>query len=87
MRRLRYDAVAPLLAADNAALAQMARRDLLGEQIPAGSLGELPGVRPILARQQPDGRWRYPDGNPQIRSRAAYDQLETDRQLAVLVCK
>ena len=87
MRRLRYDAVAPLLAADSPALVHMARRDLLGEQIPAGRLGQLPGVRPILARQQPDGRWRYPGGNPEIRSRAAYDQLETYRQLAVLVCK
>src|SRR5512142_1119616 len=87
MGRLRYDAVAPLLAADNAALVHTARRDLLGEHIPAGSLGELPGVRAILARQQPDGRWRYPGGNPEIRSRGAYDQLETYRQLAVLVCK
>jgi hypothetical protein len=87
MRRLRYDAVAPLLAADNAALVHMARRDLLGEQIPAGSLAELPGARRVIARQQADGRWRYPGGNPQIRSRAAYDQLETYRQLAVLVCK
>ena len=47
----------------------------------------LPGVRAILARQQPDGRWRYPGGNPEIRSRGAYDQLETYRQLAVLACK
>jgi len=87
MTRLRYDAVAPLLASGDTALVQMARRDLLGEQIPAGSLAGLPSARRVIARQQPDGRWRYSGGNPQIRSRAAYDQLETYRQLAVLVCK
>ena len=65
----------------------MARRDLLGEHISVGSVGEFPGVRRIVARQQPDGRWKYPGGNPEIRSRTAYDQLETYRQLAVLVCK
>ena len=40
-----------------------------------------------VARQRPNGGWRYPGGNPQIRSRAAYDQPETYRQLAVLVHK
>lgn len=87
MRQLRYDPIAPLLAADDAALTLTVRRDLLGEQIPAGSLGESAGVHRIVARQQPDGRWKYPGGNPQIRSRAAYDQMETYRQLAVLVRK
>ena len=87
VRQLRYDPVAPLLAADDAALAVTARRDLLGEHIPAGSLAESAGVHRIVARQQPDGRWKYPAGNPEVRSRAAYDQLETYRQLAVLVCK
>jgi hypothetical protein len=59
MRRLRYDAAAPLLAADDPAWVQMARRDLLGGQIPVGSLAGLPGARRVLTRQQPDGRWRY----------------------------
>lgn len=85
--QLRHDAVAPLLAADDAFLVQTARRDLLGEHIPAGGLATPAGVHQIVARQQPDGRWKYPGGNPDIRSRAAYDQLETYRQLAVLVCK
>ena len=65
----------------------MARRTLLGETMPEINTGELPGVRRVVARQQPDGRWKYPGGNPDIRSRAAYDQLETFRQLGVLVCK
>ena len=37
--------------------------------------------------QQPDGWWKYPGGDPDIRSRAAYDQMEIYRQLGVLVCR
>jgi squalene-hopene cyclase-like protein len=87
MKPWRHDPIGPLLAADDAALRSMARRELLGEAMPEINKGELPGVRRIMARQQPDGRWKYPGGNPEIRSRAAYDQLETYRQLGVLVCK
>ncbi|MGE5286569.1 MAG: hypothetical protein ACM3ML_05065 [Micromonosporaceae bacterium] len=87
MKHLRRDPVAAVLAADDAALRYVARRDLLGETAPGASVDEFPGVRQAVARQQPDGRWKYPGGNLQIRSRADYDQLETYRQLAVLVCK
>jgi len=87
MKQLRCDPIGSFLAADDAALRSMARRELLGETTPGISVAELPGVRRAVARQQPDGRWKYPGGNPQIRSRAGYDQLETYRQLGVLVCK
>ena len=87
MKQLRRDPIGLLVAADDAALRSMARRELLGETTPGISVAELPAVRRAVTRQQPDGRWRYPGGNPDIRSRAAYDQLETYRQLGVLVCK
>jgi Squalene-hopene cyclase C-terminal domain len=87
MKRLQRDPMGLLVAADDAALRSMARRELLGETTPELNVAELPGVRQAVARQQPDGRWKYPGGNPQIRSRAAYDQMETYRQLGVLVCK
>ena len=87
MKPLRHDPTGLLLAADDAALRSMSRRELLGETTPEISVAELPAVRRAVARQQPDGRWKYPGGNPEIRSRAAYDQLETYRQLGVLVCK
>ena len=86
-KQLRRDPIRSLLAADDAALRPMARRELLGETTPEITLAELPGVRRAAARQQPDGRWKYPGGKPGIRSRAAYDQMETYRQLGVLVCK
>ena len=87
MKQLRRDPIGLLLATDDAALRSMARHELLGETTPEINMDELAGVRRAVARQQPDGRWKYPGGNPDIRSRAAYDQLETYRQLGVLVCK
>lgn len=85
---LRHDALAPLLAASNPAVRHWVRRDLLHERVPPlTDLWELPEVRRILARQQRDGRWRYPGGNPAIRSARNYDQLETFRQLGILTAK
>jgi hypothetical protein len=87
VKHLRRDPTGDFLAADDAALRFIARRELLGETSPETDTGGFPGVRRIVARQQPDGRWKYPGGNTAIRSQAAYDQMETYRQLAVLVCK
>ena len=88
MTYLRHDPLPPLLAAGHPALRYMVRRDLLGEQPgPAAVLWQSPDVRRAVARQRPDGGWTYPGGNPQVRSPADYDQLETYRQLGVLVRK
>ena len=87
MKQLRHDPCGALFAADDAALRSMARRALLGETTPEIIMAELPAVRRAVAEQQADGRWKYPGGNPDVRSRAAYDQLETFRQLGVLVCE
>jgi hypothetical protein len=38
---------------------------------------------PLISAKQ----WRYPGGDLAIRPAAVYDQLETYRQLAMLVCK
>jgi hypothetical protein len=81
MKELRRDPLAPLLATENRALLYVARRDLLGEpSTPIATLWESPEVLRAVARQRPDGGWTYPGGNPEIRSPAAYDQLETYRQ-------
>ena len=88
MKHLRRDPLPSLLATSNPTLRYMVRRDLLGEHsTPAAALRESADVLRAGARQRPDGGWAYPGGNPQIRSPADYDQLETYRQLGVLVCK
>ena len=50
MKQLRRDPTGLLVAADDAALRAMARRELLGETTPEISLAELPGVRRATAR-------------------------------------
>ena len=88
MKHLRRDPLPPLLATDDPALLQAVRRDLPGEPpAPLTAVWESPEVLRAVARQRPDGGWAYRGGNPAIRSPADYDQLETYRQLAVLVCK
>jgi hypothetical protein len=87
MQHLRRDPIGTLLAADDPAVQSVVRRELLGGPTSGLHMAELPAARRAVARQQPDGRWKYPGGNPDIRSQAAYDQLETYRQLGVLVRK
>jgi hypothetical protein len=87
-RLLKVDPVPLLASSGNAAISFFARRDLLG--LDAGtvsSLWKLPEAQKILARQQPDGSWRYPGGKPRLRSQENYDQLETFRQAGTLVEK
>jgi hypothetical protein len=80
------DLAARLAGLDNPAIAYFARRDLLDEDAgPVSALWELREARRIVARQNLDGSWRYPGGQERIRSRENYDQLETFRQVAILV--
>ncbi len=80
---------APLLASSsNAAIAYFARRDLLvGGDDPVSVLWDLPEARRVLGKRTPNGSWRYPGGKRAIRSQENYDQLETFRQLGILVEK
>lgn len=85
-KALRVDPLPLLLGCGNPAVEYFARRDLLGERTgPVSALWDAPAARWILRRQNADGSWTYPGGDDRIRSRANYDQLETFRQLAVLV--
>ena len=84
--RLRVDPTPMLVSSSNAAIAFFARRDLLGAATgPISALWDLPQARKIVAKQYADGRWRYPGGKSSVRSRRNYDQLETFRQVGILV--
>ena len=50
-------------------------------------LWELPEARRVVGRQSQNGSWRYAGGKHSIRSQENYDQLETFRQLGILVEK
>lgn len=85
---LKVDPAPLLVSCSNAAIAFFARRDLFdsgGE--PVGLLWDLPEARRVVARQSQDGSWRYPGGKRAIRSQENYNQLETFRQLGILVEK
>jgi hypothetical protein len=87
-RILRVDLAALLASSSNAAIAFFAKRDLLGGNAdPAGALWVLPEARRVLSKQAQNGSWRYPGGKRSIRSKENYDQLETFRQLGLLVEK
>lgn len=80
--------ISALASSSNPAIAFFARRDLLGERsVRASSLWELREPLRILRRQTVNGSWRYPDSNRSLRSPENYDQIETFRQLGILVEK
>ncbi len=83
-RLLRHDPLPWLLSTDDAAVTTLVRRDLLGRRADARPLWELPEARRILRRQQPDGRWCYPQHKP---APFNYDLYETFNTLGTLVCK
>jgi hypothetical protein len=62
---------------------------LLSEALPpVETLWELPAAQSLLRRQLDSGAWPYPGGGkPEHRASEDYDQLETYRNLAILVEK
>ncbi len=80
------DPIPALLAAGDSALTYFVRGDLLGEPVgPASVLWELPEPQRLLRKQQADGSWRYPGGNPASTPGSNYAVLETFRSLGILV--
>jgi hypothetical protein len=88
-RRLRFDPLPALLSTDDPALAFAATRDLLEEDAgPVSALWSLPVVEKLLRKQRPDGSWPYPGGGiPKHRATEDYEQLETYRDLGIIVEK
>ena len=81
----KYPPIPPLLASENRAIVSFAERDLLGKDFQMENLWQLPEVQKILRRQTPDGCWVYPGGKENVRSQENYNQLETYRNIGVLV--
>jgi hypothetical protein len=78
--------MSPLLSAGNNAIAFFAAKDLLGNaEMSMKTLWDLPEAKKIVSKQQPDGSWKYPGGNKNIRSSENYNQIETFRNLGYLV--
>lgn len=83
----KYNPIVPLLEYNNKAVSLMARRDLIDKQISLQDLWQLTEPQNILRKQKKNGSWEYPGGNKQIRTKENYNQLETYRNLGVLIEK
>lgn len=86
LEELKHDPLPFLLGSTSRPLVYFVKRDLLDQNLGRvqGLWGDL-GVQKIISKQRPDGSWPYPGGNRRIRSQEDYDQIETYRQLGVLV--
>jgi hypothetical protein len=83
---LHYDPLSPLFSSGDDAIALFAARDLLEQTgVDIKTLWDLPEAKKIVSKQQPDGSWRYPGGNTNLRTSENYDQIETFRNLGYLV--
>ena len=84
---MRYDAIGPLLAAGDPALAWAVGHDLFEEPLEPQTLWELPPVIHSVRRQREDGSWAYHGGVARVRSTENYAQLATYQQLLILISK
>jgi hypothetical protein len=85
---LKYDPLPQFEGADNDALQYQVLRDLQGVNPGSeASLWDLPPVQKILKKQQEDGSWKYPKKKTDEIEISGYKQLETFRQLGILVEK
>ncbi len=86
--QLRFDPIPTLLSTENKAIQYFVRKDLLKEKVESVEiLWKLPEVEKILKKRQDNGSWKYPGGKEDIRTQENYNQLETYRQLGILVEK
>lgn len=87
-KQLHFNPIPPLLQADDEALRFFVRRDILEEDVgPVDRLWSLPQAAKLINKQQPDGSWTYPGAKPSVRSQENYDQIETYRNVGILVEK
>lgn len=88
-KQLQIDPVPRLLASQNQAIIYFVRRDLLNKKVePIAAIQKLPGPKSLLNKQQVDGAWRYPGVSKEhLRSQEDYNQVETYRNLSILIEK
>jgi len=84
--QFKYDPIKPFLLINNKPVLFFIQRDLLDEEAESAEiLWRLPEVEKILDKQQDNGSWKYPGKS--VDAKQDYNQLETFRNLAVLIEK
>lgn len=85
---LKYNPLPQFDDVPDSALTYQVERNLKGMDSDSPMiLWELPPVLKILSKQQDDGFWKYPKKKDDPREISGYSQLETFRQLGILVEK
>jgi hypothetical protein len=79
------EAIITLLDTGNKAIITFTKKDLLGEEVNIEQLWNLPRVKKILKKQQPNGSWIYPNKKAILRSSTNYNQYQTYKTVAELV--
>lgn len=83
---LHSDPLPALLAWQDQALTYHVRHDLTQEPVqPVGRLWALPELIHLVAKQQANGAWQYPNRPNHLAGGSNYDLLETYRSLRILV--
>ncbi|MFX1572811.1 MAG: hypothetical protein ACFFB0_08680 [Promethearchaeota archaeon] len=86
--KLKYDPITPLLSLENKAILYFSKRDLLNEKVDSlANLNKLPSPLIILNKQQENGSWKYLGGKKDLRTQEYYNQIETYRQIGILIEK
>jgi len=85
---LKVDPIPNLTGLGIPAIQYFVERDLLDETPGDGSdLWNLPEAASLVRRQQMDGRWKYPGNTAREKNQEDYEQIETYRNLGILVEK
>ncbi|HEY9207286.1 MAG TPA: hypothetical protein VIO58_15355 [Candidatus Methanoperedens sp.] len=85
LNELKYNPIHPLLESNSRAIILSTQRALLDKTAPVEDLWQSPEPQRILRKQRIDGSWLYPGGKENIRTQENYNQLETYRNLGILV--
>jgi len=83
--RFKYSPISPLLGCGIKPISLFVRRDLLDRTVSVEDLWQLSEPQRVLRKQKPDGSWAYPGARDWIRAQENYNQLETYRNLGILV--
>ncbi len=86
--QLNFNPIPPLLSSGNDALIYFTRRDLLDEEVPPlDYVWNLPELRKLIDRQQPDGSWQYSGKRAVVYPSHHYTLLETFKRFRILIEK
>ncbi len=81
----KHNPISPLLDCGDEPISLWARRDLLDQTASVQDLWQLSEPQRILRRQKANGSWAYPAAKVSFRTAENYNQLETYRNLGILV--